>query len=162
MRRARGFTLIELLTIVAIMGILVAASIPAFKSFNKSSGLKSTALRIVTDLWLARQRAIATSKPYSVIFDTVENEYIVFVDDGNGAQEDYADGEIDLDEEIVLTRDLEEGYTLSEVDLDPEGVVIFLPKGTLKNGTTGGTITIAKADQSRTIVIRPSGLCRMD
>ncbi len=162
MKQARGFTLIELLTIVAIMGILVAASIPAFKSFSHSTGLKATTLRVVTDLWLARQKAIAASRPYSIIFDGDQNEYIVFIDDGNGTPENYADGEIDPDEEIISVRQLGEDYAFSEIDLDPDGVVIFVPKGTLKSGTMGGSLTIAKTDRSSTIQIRPSGLCRVD
>lgn len=162
MRLTRGFTLIELLMIVAIMGILLSASIPAFHSFKHSTGLKSVALRLVTDLWLARQQAIATSEPYSIVFDADQNQYTIFIDDGNGVPENRADGEIDPGEEIIGTRQLDADYEISEIDLDPTGVVIFVPKGTLKTGTMGGLVTISRADQSRTILIRPSGLCKVD
>ncbi len=162
MQRQTGYTLIELLAIVAIVGILLATSIPAFKSFSQSSGLKSSALRLATDLWLARQKAIATSQAHSIIFDPDLNEYVIFIDDGNGQPEDRADGEIDTGEEILATRELGDDYEFSEIDLDPPGVVVFLPKGTLKSGTTGGHITISNADRSRTIEIRPSGLCKVD
>lgn len=156
-----GYSIIELLVTLAVAGIILGISIPGLRSFGRSSGLKDTAVEITTDLWLARQKSIATSSPHSVRFDSNQNQYTVFIDDGAGNPSNLANGIIDADEQIIFTRRLEDQYQFALIDLDPDNVVIFMPKGSLKEGTTGGQIRIRNDKGETTVLVRQSGLCKI-
>jgi prepilin-type N-terminal cleavage/methylation domain-containing protein len=161
-RRHAGFTVIELLTVVAVLGLLVAMGIPAFRTFSRSADIKAAATQVAADAWFARQRAIATSDPYSIRFDPDGNSYSVFRDDGNGTPSDAANGQIDTGEEVVINRHLDERFDLSYINLDPTNAAIFMPKGSLKLGTAGGHLMISGENASRTVFIRPSGMCKVE
>jgi type II secretion system protein H len=162
MKRQEGFTVIELLTVVAMLGLVAAMGIPAIRSFSRSTDVKAAATQLAADGWLARQRAIATSDPYSIRFDPDENRYRVFRDDGNGTAGNAANGQIDTGEEVLIDRHLDARFDLSDVDFDPANAVIFMPKGSLKTGTAGGQLMITGENASRTVFIRPSGMCKVE
>jgi type II secretion system protein H len=162
MRRHSGFTIIELLTVVAMIGLMAAMGVPAIKSFSRSTDVKATATQIAADAWFARQRAIATSNPHSIRFDPEGNRYRVFRDDGNGTASDAANGEIDTGEQVLIDRHIDSRFNISYVNLDPTDAAIFMPKGTLKPGTGGGQLTITAENSSRTVFIRPSGMCKVE
>ncbi|MFH1313146.1 MAG: prepilin-type N-terminal cleavage/methylation domain-containing protein [Candidatus Eisenbacteria bacterium] len=84
MRTQAGFTFLELLTVLAIAGIFVLAGVPAPKTVDQSTGVRASAKQIAGDLWLARQKAITTSSPHSIRFQSGENRYVAFRDDGGG------------------------------------------------------------------------------
>ena len=67
-----GFTLIELLIVIAIVGILATASIPAFSSFTNSQRLSQAAKQVKNDLRSAQSRAINSveGKAWGVQFAT--------------------------------------------------------------------------------------------
>ncbi|MGD9402257.1 MAG: GspH/FimT family pseudopilin [bacterium] len=159
----QGFTLIELLIVGAVMAILASVSIPAIRSYSESTGLRGEAKQMVSDIWQARQRAIASATNYSVSFDTDDNSYTVFKDDGAGIPENAANGAIDTGEEVIGTRTLEGSRMLYDVDLDPDNAIVFAPRGMLESGTTGGYVCLGDEDsRHHTIYIRPSGLCRSE
>lgn len=157
-----GFTIIELLTVMAVFCLLAAIGIPAVKSFTGSADVKAAVAQVRADVWLARQRAIATSEPHSVFFNINDNSYTVFRDDGDGTAANAANGQIDSGEEVLVVRTLRDGFGLTNVNLDPANAVILMPKGMLKTGTAGGELTIGNAGVSRTLLIRASGQCRME
>jgi type IV fimbrial biogenesis protein FimT len=57
-RQARGFTAVELIMVMAVVGILIAIAVPAFKSFIQNSRLSTHANTLVYSLNLARSSAI--------------------------------------------------------------------------------------------------------
>jgi len=54
----RGFTIIELLVVILIMGLIVGITVPGFRSFTASNMLVSETNKVVSNLRLARQKAI--------------------------------------------------------------------------------------------------------
>ena len=145
------------------MTILAAASIPAIRSFNESTGLRGEAKQMTTDFWQARQRAIASATYYSIAFDLDANSYTVFKDDGAGIDDNAANGALDPGEEVIGMRALEGNRRLCDVDLDPPDAIVFAPRGMLEKGTTGGYISLSDDDSRRyTIYVRPSGLCKSE
>jgi len=56
----QGFTLIELMAVVIVLGTVLAFSIPNFVSYTASNNLKGACDNIVSQLRLAREKAIAT------------------------------------------------------------------------------------------------------
>ncbi len=71
-RVCRGFTLLELIICMAIMCLLAAASIPAFKDFTSGSRIRGSAQSIVAALRAARRIAITqrVSRAVSVYMNT--------------------------------------------------------------------------------------------
>jgi len=67
-RRTKGFTLIEMLTVLVIIGILLAATLPAVTHLMKSSGLTVAAREVSDTLSLARQYAITHRTVTRVVF----------------------------------------------------------------------------------------------
>jgi prepilin-type N-terminal cleavage/methylation domain-containing protein len=157
-----GFTIIELLTVMAMLCLLAAIGIPAVRSFSGSADIRAAVAQVRADVWLARQRAIATSEPHSLFFNVTDNTYTVFRDDGDGTAANAANGQIDSGEEVLVVRTLQNGFNLTNVNLDPTNAVILMPRGMLKTGTAGGQLTIGGAHVSRTLLIRASGQCRME
>ena len=64
--RRRGFTLVEVLVVVALIGMLLAMTVPGLKDIMKGSKLTAAADQMMGDLNLARQTAIKESVPVEV------------------------------------------------------------------------------------------------
>ena len=64
----RGFSLQELAIVIVIMGLVLASSVPAYRSFRESSALKSAKENIAGELRLAREKAIAIGSQQEIHF----------------------------------------------------------------------------------------------
>ena len=58
MRAARGFTLIELMTTIAVIGILLVASVPTMRGVIENSRIRSVSESLKYGLMLARTEAV--------------------------------------------------------------------------------------------------------
>lgn len=58
--RERGFSLVEMAIVLVMLGLLLAFSIPAFRSISSSQQLTGATENIAAQLRLAREKAIAT------------------------------------------------------------------------------------------------------
>lgn len=64
----RGFTLIEMLAVLAIIGIILAAGLPAVMSLMKSGGVSAATREVSNTISLARQYAITRRADTRVVF----------------------------------------------------------------------------------------------
>lgn len=66
-RRDAGFSLVELLVVVAIIGTMVAVSIPAIGSYIRNYRIRGAAAQVAGELQTARARAIKRNATLGVI-----------------------------------------------------------------------------------------------
>lgn len=65
-RSERGFTLVEMAVALLILGMLMAFSVPAFQSLNKTNQLHGATENIAANMKMMREKAIATGRPQPV------------------------------------------------------------------------------------------------
>jgi prepilin-type N-terminal cleavage/methylation domain-containing protein len=66
--RKNGFTLIELLLVIAVMGLLMAVTVPAFVDIGRGSRVQTAVNQLTGTINLARQMAITKRERVSIVF----------------------------------------------------------------------------------------------
>lgn len=126
-----GFTLVELIVVLAIFGLGVALTIPAFGSFLQSSRLNGETNQISGTLRAARRAAVTKNINTVFVIDMTNNQYFYFEDpDGNGTR--------GTGEARSQVMEMPKGVTFQNHTFS-QPRVIFGPKGTT---VESGTITI--------------------
>ena len=114
-----GFTMVELLVAIAIVGLLMAVTVPGSMRFYQSIQYRQAVRDVLTTLGQARHQAMDKGQAQNVGFDA-ERGQIQF-----------------YDEVVQLPKGFEMTVTTaSEVNQQNLGVIRFYPEG----GSTGGDI----------------------
>jgi len=79
-RKKNGFTILDLLSVMVIVGIVAALSVPAFDEGIRKIKFKSAANEVMANLRFARSEAIAKKLQYGVYFDVTNRVVTVFQD----------------------------------------------------------------------------------
>lgn len=79
-----GFTLIELIIVIALIGIIGGIAAPLINSYMRDARLRESVRNLKSDFELAKIRAVRANAHVAVTFDTVNDRYTIFVDDGAG------------------------------------------------------------------------------
>ncbi|MEE9404962.1 MAG: GspH/FimT family pseudopilin [Algisphaera sp.] len=79
---ATAYTLIEVLVVVVILGILGGIVVPNMLTAGEM-GVQAAARTVVADLLVAQNEAVAAQAQRTMVFDTANNRYALF--DENGA-----------------------------------------------------------------------------
>jgi general secretion pathway protein H len=123
-----GFTLVELAVAMAIVGLLLAVSVPASVRFYDSMQYRQAVRDVLTTLASARFKAVTTGRAQDVALNPGDN----VLRSSEGAQR------LPADFNIVV-------HSAREVKQDAQGGVIrFYPEG----GSSGGDIEIAQSNGS--------------
>jgi prepilin-type N-terminal cleavage/methylation domain-containing protein len=144
-----GFSLTELLVTIGIMGIILAAGMPAMLKHTAMTNLTKTTDEVVSTLKLARQRAVATGGDVVVQFDINGANFYAF-DDPNG------NGERDDGETMAGPYAMPNGIALASVGFANERVT-FGPRGAASE-TQAVVIRNTVSNAQRVNVVAASGL----
>jgi prepilin-type N-terminal cleavage/methylation domain-containing protein len=89
-RKSPGYTLLELLTVLAILGLMVVCSIPAFGNYRRRMSIIAASEQFRSILRATRARAIASGRNAGVKFISgTEWTYAIYEDgDGDGVRND--------------------------------------------------------------------------
>jgi prepilin-type N-terminal cleavage/methylation domain-containing protein len=82
----RGFSLVEMAIVVLVLGIVIAMSVGGFHRLNADQQLHDGARGVVSQLTLARTRAMATSSTQTVNFDNVSSPPRVYIIGSGGSR----------------------------------------------------------------------------
>lgn len=124
-KNEKGFNLIELVIVIALIGIVGAIAAPNFSRYRDNANLKEAARDIESDIQLSKQRAVAESAGYRIVFDKGANTYTTqkFVDPA------WVN---------VATKTVGKGNAAINISADPTFVsntVTIQPRGTMNAGT---------------------------
>lgn len=142
-----GYTLAELMVVLAIIGIVSAATLPMFVTFLRARETRGASQELATLLNQARQLAIARNEDYRVEIDVPGNRLRVIRTANNAAW-------IGPGTDDQGFRRLQNLARLTCASADPT----FTSLGT----AGGGTIAVQNAQGSSTmyVVVSPSGRIR--
>tara|TARA_R110002110_G_scaffold415765_2_gene655202 strand:- start:54024 stop:54512 length:489 start_codon:yes stop_codon:yes gene_type:complete len=123
MRRARGFTLVELMVAMAIIGLIVAATVPSSVRFYESIQYRQAVRDVITVLASARYAAVHRGVAQDVLINPQTrvlsfNEKVTRLPDG-------------LDLAV---------HSVRELNRQQEGVIRFYPQG----GSSGGGVDVER------------------
>lgn len=77
----KGFTVMELLTVIGIIAIMASIAVPSFISWRNNSQLSRATQELYSHFQSAKNQAARRNTFCTITFDTVADNYTVFVDD---------------------------------------------------------------------------------
>ena len=134
-RRDHGVTLAELLVVIAMLGLLLTASLPGLAGQLAAARLPLAARTLAAHLGLARTNAVLRNSRATVTF--TENGYVVRYESGTPA---------------TTAATLLPGIHVQRTPVS--GVVRFHPSGIAENGTV---ILVGASGDTRAVVVNQRG-----
>jgi Tfp pilus assembly protein FimT len=144
-----GFTIVELLVIVSLLGVLGSLAFLQLEPLLAQVRLKSGARQIVSDLQVARMKAIAQNRRFRVTFRPSEGDYVIEREDGVSWRRLILHGHT-TEEVDNASISLPPGVAISAVNSG--GDVIFVPRGHVDGGISITLSSHAGAGERRVIV----------
>ena len=135
-----GFTLTEVLIVIAIIGIISVATIPAIRFYQPNIQLSGAARELVTDLRYIQQITVTEQVEHCIQFFPLEKKYQIIQCQGS-----------EVLEEKTLPTEIQTmtvaGFTDDRVKYNPYGAV-----------QESGTIVLENTkNETKTIFVKPSG-----
>ena len=135
-----GFTLTEVLIVIAIIGIISVATIPAIRFYQPNIRLSGAARELVTDLRYIQQITVTEQVEHCIQFFPLEKKYQIIQCQGS-----------EVLEEKTLPTEIQTmtvtGFTQDIVRYNPYGAV-----------QKAGTIVLENTrNEIKTILVKPSG-----
>ncbi len=153
--RQAGYSMVEMMVVLLVLGISLAAGVPAFSRFLQSNSLGNAADEFAGHLRLARQTAVAQGVAQIVVWDPDAESYTLVTDTNGNDQADAGEttlGPYGLPKGITLTNGGDDGFTGDQV--------VFRPNG---GASESGTVVFANR-QGNTVnlsLLAPTGQVRI-
>jgi len=152
MRNNSGFTLYEMLTVIGIVAVLSAITIPNIIGWFPKYRLGSAARNLLSVMQYARLAAVKENVDILVNFDRDKDNYIVFPDYNT-------DNNQDIDEPILKQGKMPSGVSIKETNFSGD-TLKFNSRGLVVG--IGGTISIENnVNDLRKIRINRTGNSRI-
>jgi type IV fimbrial biogenesis protein FimT len=156
MRKNTGFTFMEMMVVIAIIAITASIAIPNIIGWLPSHRLGTASRSILSVLQQARLRAVKENKFVTVQFDTGNENYNVFWDNGEGAGGNPGDGLQNGTEKIFKSEAMPAGIDLNSTTFDDDSVC-FSNRG-LPDPAREDTVTIINSQNiERKIKVNQTG-----
>ena len=134
----RGLTLIEVLVVVLILGILAAVAAPNVSSWLENYRIRTAGRQLVSDLQLAKMKAVSQGVQHRVSFDVAGKSYILEKGDASSGSTTWV--QVDATRALASEQNpyYAKGVSIS-TNLASDRVT-FSPVG---NASPAGTITLS-------------------
>ena len=133
MSKNKGFTLLEASIVIFLIGIMAAYAVPNIIDWRANANLIGSVKNLVGDLQMAKIRAIKENHSVVIDFSATENDYLIFVDNGEGVGGIEGDMERNGAERLVRHRELPAGVTFFDINYSGDHVR-FTSRGRSRNG----------------------------
>jgi type IV fimbrial biogenesis protein FimT len=154
MEKNTGFTLMELMVAIAIIAIAASIAIPNIIGWLPTHRLASASRAILSVLQQARLRAVKENTFVTVQFDTGNEKYNVFWDNGEGVGGNPGDGLQNGTEQIFKSDAMPAGINLNNTTFADDSVC-FSSRGL---PDPDGTVTILNSQNiNRQIEVSQTG-----
>jgi prepilin-type N-terminal cleavage/methylation domain-containing protein len=174
LRDRSGFTTIELIVAVAVLAIAAAVVSPYVRDWLPAMRATSAARDLVSEMQLARMKAVSERNDYIITFDTTTHQYKIYDDDDNdGAEVSELVKTVDVDAEY---SGIQFGYVAGETGTSGSSISssvtfsgsseTFKPNGTAtKNGSVylipTGDIASSRRERQRAITVIQTGRIKL-
>jgi len=157
MEKNTGFTLMELMVAIAIIAIAASIAIPNIIGWLPTHRLASASRAILSVLQQARLRAVKENTFVTVQFNTGNERYNVFWDNGDGVGGVPGDGLQNGTEMIFKSEAMPAGIDLDSTTF-ADNSVCFSNRGLPLPAFLASTVTILNSQNiSRQIVVNQTG-----
>jgi Tfp pilus assembly protein FimT len=109
---------------MVLMGIILAASVPAVKKLGQTNDLVSSADQLAAHMRLARQKAVARGMAHILVWSEQAQLYAIVVDEnGNGLPDvgEPRDGPFGLSSGVEMHNSPGQGFSTTAVVFQPVG-----------------------------------------
>ncbi len=144
MHKQHGLTLFEILVVIGILAIVSAFVVPNVISWRSDMKLRSAANNLKGDLEMAKARAIRENNYVAILFK--ESGYVIFIDDGAGAEGIPVNWIQDGEELQLRARQMPSGV---RIDLEDTNFSENRTRFTSRGHTTNGHTALENQDNGR-------------
>ena len=163
-RKQTGISILEVMVVISMVAILSAVAVPNYIAWLPKYRLSTSVRNVLSDLEYARGMAIKENASAVVEFDTANNTYWLWLDDGATANKD--NWTQDSDEPTERIRRAAPGISITAADFSGNPRIRFTGNGlpevqTVPPSLGGGSVTLANKSNSRAVVLSVGGKARI-